>query len=772
MVETAFQASKILREQVMPFLLRRTKKDVQELVQLPPKQEQVLFCDLSPQQYQVYLDFLRTDRCKALLNSKNNSVSKDGTHHSFFVISVLRKLTNHPDLLLRDHKELVPTDYGDPSRSGKMIVLEKILSVWKKQGHKVILFTQTVQMLEILQEWLENTLDYRCDRMDGTTPVSKRTQMIDNFNESEVLFIMIMTTRVGGIGLNITGANRVILFDPDWNPMTDVQARERAWRIGQKRDVTVYRLISTGTIEEKIYHKQVFKHFLSQKILSDPRQKRFMKKNDVRDMLEAPPAPKNFDSSKLQNLQQYSSIFKRLNPTNTLTVDGDVETVKLLGHMQAHASDSNLNEAGDGESKEEHQKILKDLLDPVKGLVRGSFSHDAVENPVLEESLFLHGQTRAKQTIQVLQESREKRRQFAISEPTWTGRLGKAGKDTKLRNIAISNGNDLTAMGMSKKAQIDPETGARISGSTATERARLERESRLKQISEDRRLLQERKQRFESLKSSTDARHLKNGLDQLENLRALRDFRVGGMSTQTEQRNNLVYRHKGVKGRMMERHAQNKEMIEKMQKKAAEDYNMEDHPLGFSHAAKGHHSASDGQYSSTRNLSNKSVPMTDRKLAEDILCYFLNDRTCPQRSSTTNNVQDHFEGRVNSDNKQLFRDLLNEICEKEKSKFGPAIWTLKKEFLPGNTKKNAAANGNIKKEPNSGMTANKSANSYSSRNLNFANAASSSSSSRINPNSMQTDFTLPPPDNTPKIKLEPKNTQKKKPVVKGGWVVD
>jgi hypothetical protein len=95
------------------------------------------------------------------------------------------------------------------------------------------------------------------------------------------LFVFLLTTRVGGIGVNLTGANRVVIYDPDWNPSTDSQARERAWRIGQTRDVTVYRLLTAGTIEEKIYHRQIFKQFLTNRVLKDPRQRRFFKSNDL-----------------------------------------------------------------------------------------------------------------------------------------------------------------------------------------------------------------------------------------------------------------------------------------------------------------------------------------------------------------------------------------------------------------------------------------------------------------------------------------------------------
>merc|ERR1719410_2488417 len=105
--------------------------------------------------------------------------------------------------------------------------------------------------------------------------------MIDKFNRSPDIFCFLLTTKVGGLGVNLTGANRVVIFDPDWNPSTDTQARERAWRIGQDRQVTIYRLMTSGTIEEKIYHRQIFKQFLVNRVLKDPKQRRFFKSNDL-----------------------------------------------------------------------------------------------------------------------------------------------------------------------------------------------------------------------------------------------------------------------------------------------------------------------------------------------------------------------------------------------------------------------------------------------------------------------------------------------------------
>lgn len=108
------------------------------------------------------------------------------------------------------------------------------------------------------------------------------------------------TTHVGGLGVNLTGANRVVIYDPDWNPATDMQARERAWRIGQENQVTIYRLVTSGTIEEKIYHRQIFKQFLTNKVLKDPSQKRFFKSNDLYEL---------FTYKDSKNTNETSAIF-------------------------------------------------------------------------------------------------------------------------------------------------------------------------------------------------------------------------------------------------------------------------------------------------------------------------------------------------------------------------------------------------------------------------------------------------------------------------------
>ncbi|XP_072292324.1 DNA excision repair protein ERCC-6 isoform X2 [Eucyclogobius newberryi] len=279
-VQTAYKCACVLRDTINPYLLRRMKADVKANLSLPDKNEQVLFCRLTDDQRQVYQGFLDSKEVYQILN---------GDMQVFSGLIALRKICNHPDLFSGGPRILrgIPEDqlteeehFGFWKRSGKLIVVESLLRLWFKQGHKVLLFSQSRQMLDIFEVFVrENNYSYL--KMDGTTPIASRQPLIARYNEDNSIFIFLLTTRVGGLGVNLTGANRVIIYDPDWNPSTDTQARERAWRIGQKQQVTIYRLLTAGTIEEKIYHRQIFKQFLTNRVLKDPKQRRFFKSNDI-----------------------------------------------------------------------------------------------------------------------------------------------------------------------------------------------------------------------------------------------------------------------------------------------------------------------------------------------------------------------------------------------------------------------------------------------------------------------------------------------------------
>ncbi|KAA8490288.1 Protein CHROMATIN REMODELING 8 [Porphyridium purpureum] len=325
----AYHCAKTLKKIIDPYLLRRVKADV--ALHLPKKSEHIVFCRLTAQQRKLYEVFVHSKLVQSVLN-------RDEANKSLAAIIELRKICNHPKLaslanmLLQgaeksgtldgpdgseDDSEIEESAQGfgsdifgrafvdegeqdddiDPNFklqfgriedewrvSGKMIVLDKILQSWSENGHKVLLFSQSRMMLDVLQDFL-GMRRYTFRRMDGTTPVNHRMSIIDQFNsEDSSIFVLLMTTKVGGLGINLTGADRVLIFDPDWNPSTDLQARERAWRIGQKRPVTILRLVTSGTIEEKMYHRQIYKQFISAKVLSDPKQRRLFRHKQMRDL--------------------------------------------------------------------------------------------------------------------------------------------------------------------------------------------------------------------------------------------------------------------------------------------------------------------------------------------------------------------------------------------------------------------------------------------------------------------------------------------------------
>ena len=257
-----------------------------------------------------------------------------GKAHAFAALTSLLKVCNHPHLLTWDEREGKRMDeqpagmhYGDWQLSGKMHVLRQVhpypnpnpnsnsnpspspspspnpemhvlrqvLRMWHGRGDRCLVFCQTRQMLDIVQGFVKAS-GYTYCRLDGTTPIARRLTLIDDFNEDPSIFCFLLTTRAGGLGINLTGANRVLLVDPDWNPANDSQAKERAWRVGQKRSVAVYRLVTANTLEEKVYHRQVFKQYLSNRVLKEPKQgRRVFKPSDLRELL-APPLASHMPS--------------------------------------------------------------------------------------------------------------------------------------------------------------------------------------------------------------------------------------------------------------------------------------------------------------------------------------------------------------------------------------------------------------------------------------------------------------------------------------------
>lgn len=158
---------------------------------------------------------------------------------------------------------------------GKMVVLEKLLALWQKRRQKTLLFSRSTRMLDILQLFLiSKAISY--SRLDGNTRVDERLQLVNEFNRSgSNKSVFLISTKAGGVGLNLPSATNVVIFDPSWNPAHDCQAQDRAYRIGQTKDVQVYRLITLGTIEEMMYVRQIYKQQLSDTTLKGVKAPRY-----------------------------------------------------------------------------------------------------------------------------------------------------------------------------------------------------------------------------------------------------------------------------------------------------------------------------------------------------------------------------------------------------------------------------------------------------------------------------------------------------------------
>lgn len=292
-------AQKLVQNLLPRYFLRRMKTLIAD--QLPKKTDRVVFCPLSHLQRDAYKTFLSSEQVQLLLE-----VSKRCGRHGgkkgwccrrtlddgrpwqvvvFPSMIVLQKLANHLALLtpsttdmdekhereLRTLQMCMPLTWKpmyeqrdqmrnlvNPEFCGKWKVLKKLLRFWHQHGDKVLVFSHSVRLLRILQHLFTST-SYNVSYLDGSLSYEERQDVVDSFNTDASQFVFLISTKAGGVGLNITSANKVVIIDPHWNPSYDLQAQDRAYRIGQTRDVEVFRLISLGTVEEIVYARQIYK---------------------------------------------------------------------------------------------------------------------------------------------------------------------------------------------------------------------------------------------------------------------------------------------------------------------------------------------------------------------------------------------------------------------------------------------------------------------------------------------------------------------------------
>jgi TATA-binding protein-associated factor len=278
--EVGALAIEALHKQVLPFLLRRLKEEV--LNDLPPKILQNYYCDLSDLQRKLFEDFAKKE--SKSIQAAAVEKSREGKQHIFQALQYMRKLCNSPALVVKEgHKQYntltqqlakQKSSLRDIAHAPKLTALKDLLvdcgigatdmgidqaaiasgEVEAVSQHRALIFCQMKEMLDMVQtEVLQKLLpSVQYLRLDGSVEANKRQDIVNHFNSDPSYDVLLLTTSVGGLGLNLTGADTVIFVEHDWNPQKDMQAMDRAHRIGQKKVVNVYRIVTRGTLEEKI----------------------------------------------------------------------------------------------------------------------------------------------------------------------------------------------------------------------------------------------------------------------------------------------------------------------------------------------------------------------------------------------------------------------------------------------------------------------------------------------------------------------------------------
>ncbi|XP_039006863.1 protein CHROMATIN REMODELING 25-like [Hibiscus syriacus] len=304
----AAERSSELSAKVNQFILRRTNVLLSN--HLPPKIIEVVCCKLTPLQAELYNHFIHSKNVKKVITEETKQTK------ILAYITALKKLCNHPKLIYDTIKSGSPgtTGFEDCMRffppemfsgrsgswsggdgawvelSGKMHVLARLLAhLRQRTDDRIVLVSNYTQTLDLFAQ-LCRERRYPYLRLDGTTSIGKRQKLVNRFNDStKDEFVFLLSSKAGGCGLNLIGGNRLVLFDPDWNPANDKQAAARVWRDGQKKRVYIYRFLSTGTIEEKVYQRQMSKEGLQkviqqEQIDSDMGQGNVFSTEDLRDL--------------------------------------------------------------------------------------------------------------------------------------------------------------------------------------------------------------------------------------------------------------------------------------------------------------------------------------------------------------------------------------------------------------------------------------------------------------------------------------------------------
>ena len=305
-----------------PFLLRRLKVDVER--SLPPKTETKLFIGLSQLQKQWY---------KAILSKDAPALNQMGGPERTRLLNTLmqlRKVCNHPYLF--DGAEPGPPFADGPhlwENCGKMVLLDKLLPKLEAQGSRVLIFSQMTRMLDILEDYTRLKGWQYC-RIDGNTAGDERDRQMEEFNApNSKQFVFLLSTRAGGLGINLATADVVVLYDSDWNPQADLQAMDRAHRIGQKKPVRVFRLVTESSVEEKIVERAERKLFLDAVVIQQGRLAN---------------ADKTLSKGELMSMVKFGAdeIFRSGGDASTAITDADIDTLLAVGEERTKAASEKL----------------------------------------------------------------------------------------------------------------------------------------------------------------------------------------------------------------------------------------------------------------------------------------------------------------------------------------------------------------------------------------------------------------------------------------------
>ncbi|XP_050593581.1 DNA repair and recombination protein RAD54-like isoform X1 [Bombus affinis] len=281
-------------------LIRRTSALLSKY--LPLKYELVVCIRMGKLQTDLYNSFIQSDSVRKSMEENSANSKKGKSFSTLAAITLLKKLCCHPDLVydkileksdgFENAAKLMPPNYNTkeimPELSGKLMVLDCLLaSIKTTTNDKIVLVSNYTQTLDLFEKLCHKRC-YNYVRLDGTMTIKKRSKVVEKFNDPNSNdFIFMLSSKAGGCGLNLIGANRLVMFDPDWNPANDDQAMARVWRDGQKKLCFIYRFLCTGTIEEKIFQRQAHKKALSSTVVDQEEDvARHFTLNDLRDLFK------------------------------------------------------------------------------------------------------------------------------------------------------------------------------------------------------------------------------------------------------------------------------------------------------------------------------------------------------------------------------------------------------------------------------------------------------------------------------------------------------